>query len=66
MDGSMVKVAEAEALQQKWKELHESYTQPDRTMSVCEILRGICAEHRQRAAAPGALPDLHCRLSPPV
>ena len=37
MDGSMVKVAEAEALQQKWKELHESYTQPDRTMSVCEI-----------------------------
>ena len=37
VDGSMVKVAEAEALQQKWKELHESYTQPDRTMSVCEI-----------------------------
>ena len=37
VDGSMVKMAEAEALQQKWKELLDSYTQPDRTMSVCEI-----------------------------
>ena len=37
VDGSMAKVAEAEALQQKWKELLDSYTQPDRTMSVCEI-----------------------------
>ena len=37
VDGSMAKVAGAEALQQKWKELLDSYTQPDRTMSVCEI-----------------------------
>ena len=37
VDGSMAKVAEAEALQQRWKELLDSYTQPDRTMSVCDI-----------------------------
>ena len=37
VDGSMAKMAEAEGLQAKWKELFDSYTQPDRTMSVCEI-----------------------------
>ena len=37
VDGSMAKVAEAEALQQRWKEMLDSYTQPDRTMSVCDI-----------------------------
>jgi len=37
VDGSMAKMAEAEVLHQKHEEALQSYTQPDRTMSVCEI-----------------------------